>query len=237
MYGWRARLGIIIPSVNTVMEPEFNKMAPEGVSVHAARMMALGKFEPKSLVEMAEETENAAKRLKQIADVIGWGCTSGSFVKGKGYDLEIIDRIKKVTGLPATTTSTAVIHALKTLKVKKIAVATPYTEEVNDLLKKFLEDNGFIVTNIKGLGVEVRGGQGVYHPSTTYRLSREVDSDEAECIFISCTNFRSIEIIDQLEKDCQKPVISSNTATMWHMLKLAGINENIKGFGTLLEKY
>jgi maleate isomerase len=153
MYGWRSRLGIMVPSVNTVMEPELNRLAPEGVSVHAARLRADGAFAPDTLLAMAEHTERAAEELAHAADVLAYACTSGSFVQGRGWDEDLVARIERVTRKPATTTSTAIVRALTALGLHTIAVATPYTLEVNERLAAFFEQHGFAVLGVKGLGV------------------------------------------------------------------------------------
>lgn len=241
--GWRAKLGILVPSINYVMEPEFNRMAPEGVSIHAARLKVEReeyKSEREKLVDfyvfMAENAEREAELLGQVADVIGYGCTSGSFAKGVKWNEELIKRIEKAAGVPATTTSTAMREALREMGVKRLALATPYPEEVNRIEKKFLEENGFEVVSMKGLNCRVHGLQGEYSPYVAYQLAKEVDVEEADGVFISCTNFRTVEILERLERDVNKPVISSNSATMWKMLKMANVREPLMGYGQLLTK-
>jgi hypothetical protein len=125
MYGWRARIGLLIPSVNTTMEPEFNRMAPEGVSVHAMRL-GLSGFTPEDLIAMGKEAGRAAKMVLDVGpEVIVFGCTSGSFVKGVGHDQELVKEIESATGRPAIATSQAVLEALHYLNMKSVAVATP----------------------------------------------------------------------------------------------------------------
>ena len=241
--GWRAKLGILVPSINYVMEPELNKMAPEGVSVHATRLKAERKeYGSKKdisnfFVSMAENAEKEAELLGCVADVIGFGCTSGSFFRGMKWNENLIKRIEKVAGVPATTTSTAMLEALKEMGIKKLGLATPYSEVTNRLEKKFLEDNGFKVISMRSCGCTVHGTMGEYSPYVAYRLGKEVNTKEADGIFISCTNFRTIEILEKLERDINKPVISSNSATMWKMLRMAGVHEPIVGYGELLKRY
>jgi len=241
--GWRAKLGILIPAINYVMEPEFNKMAPEGVSIHAARLKVSREeygTEEKTIdyfMRMAKEVEREAEALGYVADVIAYGCTSGSFSLGKKWDEELIKRIEKAAQVPATTTSAAVCEALKEMDIKKLVLVTPYPEHVNRLEKDFLQSEGFEVVSIKSLECKIHGFQGEYPPHLVYRLAREAYVKEADGIFISCTNLRTIEIIELLEHDVNKPVISSNTATFWKMLRMVDIHEPIKGYGQLLEKH
>lgn len=248
MYGWRARIGLLIPSVNTTMEPEFNRMAPDGVSIHATRL-GLSGFTPEGLIAMGKGVEQAAKMILDIgAEVIVFGCTSGSFVKGVGHDQELIREIEAVTGRPAIATSHAVLEALHHLKMKKVAVATPYPEEINEKEKDFLEGNGIKVVNIKGAEYWNRAPFyplaklpvsyiGLHEPQVAYKLALDVYRQEADGIFISCTNFRTIEIIEMLEKTVGKPVVTSNQATMVAALRKAGVQDRIKGYGVLMESF
>lgn len=229
------------------MEPEFNRMAPEGVSIHATRMF-LQENSPAALIKMKKEIDPAVSLIVAVnPDVIVFGDTSGSFIKDLGYDQELIQRINHLTMAKAITSSTAVIEALKLLNIRKVAVATPYTDEVNEREKRFIEAHRIRVTRIKGLGyykpVKVFplaskpvSGMGLLNPSVAYKLAQDVNSREAEGIFISCTNFRTIEIIEALEKNLGKPVVTSNQASMAMALRLMGIREKIIGFGSLLEK-
>jgi maleate isomerase len=229
------------------MEPELNKMAPDGVSIHAARFV-VKEISLAGLIEMEDEIYCAAPLIAAVSpDIIIVGCTSGSLIKGFGYDQKLIEKITNLTGVQTTTTSTAVIEAMKLLKVTKVAVATPYTDEVNQKEKEFIEAHGICVTQIKGLGYsrpltnyplapKPLSGFSLFPPYVAYRLAKDVDTPDADGIFISCTGFRTIEIIEALEENTGKPVITSNQASMAIALRMMGINEKIKGFGSLLNK-
>ena len=234
-YGWRLRIGVILPSCNTVMEPEFYKMAPEGVSIHTARMR-ISEVTKEELKKMAEDSPRAAEDLATAdVDVIVYGCTSGSFIGGIEWEREIVKKIEEKTGILTITTSKAVIDALQHLKLKKIIVVTPYIDELNELEKKFLEMNGVKVLKIKGLGILKGLDIGMQPAWTSYKLAKENFTPEADGIFISCTNFRTLEIIEKLEHDLGKPVVTSNQASMWAALRTSGIKESIEKYGTLLK--
>ncbi len=229
------RLGIIVPSSNTTMEMEFNKIKPKNASIHAARMK-LRKVTAKSLMEMEAEAEKEAMKLADAkVDVIAYGCTTGSLVKGANHATKIEEIIMKATGLPAVATANSVIRALKELNAAKIAVATPYIKELNQLEKTFLQANGFKVTKIIGLEIEDNTEIGKLQPQAAYELALKANTPEAEAIFISCTNFRTIEIIEKLERELGKPVISSNIATLWDMLRKIKYKGKIQGYGKLLQ--
>jgi maleate isomerase len=228
------RLGLIIPSSNTTMEAEFWRIASGWATVHTARMR-LEKITVGELEKMEEQRLEAAVRLADAeVDVIGYGCTSGSLLKGKNHGREIEREITEKTGIPSAATAKALIGALGELQVKKLCVATPYIEEINELEKSFLEQNGINVLNIKGLGLAPNREVGSKDPSLAYELAKEVYLPEAQGIFISCTNFRTAEVIDRLEKELGVPVVSSNTATLWAMMNKSGTKRKLKGYGTLL---
>lgn len=233
LLGWRARLGILIPSVNKTMEPEFYQMAPRGVTIHTARMtQKIDTIE--ELLRMGDYAPKAASDLADAeVDCIGYGCTSGSLLGGPNYNQELLARIKKVTNIPAITTSMAVVAALKELEVRNVSVATPYHDDINVKEKEFLEAHGFKVLHIQGLscnGPETAN----LSPKIVYDHARSAFRPGSDALFMSCTDMPSLDIIQALEADLGKPVVSSNTATMWIMLRQVGIGDPINGTGKIL---
>ena len=236
MYGWRGRIGLMVPTENSVMEPEFARMSPEGVSVHANRVY-LKDVTPESLLAMERGVEDSARGLAGIRiGVLAFGCTSGSFVGGKGYDERLMRRMEDATGVPATTTTTAVLRALNLLGVQRIAMATPYTDEVNDLEVAFLATHGIEVVRAKGGGIVATADIQQCEPHVALRRAKEVDDDRAEAVFISCTGFRTVEIVEKLEADLGKPVISANQATFADCLRILGVREAQPGHGSLFQR-
>ena len=234
MYGWRARIGLLLPSANVVFEPEFSKVLPEGVSAYSARMYNK-KADLEDTIGLERDIERASKELSSTRPkVIGFCCTSGSLVKGKGWDKEIINRIQKVVNVPATTTTTASIKALSRFKVERVSIVTPYIADLDQKEKEFFEASGLKVLSIDGLGIEEAVEIGDVDPSEVYDFAMKKCSGEADGLFISCTNLRTIEILEVLERDLKRPVVSANQATMWDMLRLAGVADVISGYGKLL---
>jgi maleate cis-trans isomerase len=238
MYGWRARLGIITPSSNIVTEPEFELITPTGVSCHYQKFAFTG-GDIEALKSLERLVPDAAELISHIRpSALAMCCTGGSFAGGLGYDQLLIRKMKERNGnVPTTTSSTAMIEAFKTLGVKKVSLAVPYLEEVAMAEKKFVEDHGIEVVNIKWLGlqdsIEIAG----VPPEVVYNLACQVNEPETEAVFLSCIAMHTIGVIEKLESDLQKPVISSNQVTIWHLLRLAHINERIEGYGQLLLKY
>lgn len=233
MYGRRGRIGALVPAGNSVVEPEFQRMAPEGVTTLASRVR-LKDVTPDSLRAMQDDTERAAADVADArVGVIAFACTSGSFVGGPDYDRTLISLIEETTGVPATTTTSAVLRALRLMNVRRLAMATPYTDEVTALEADFLENNGFEVVARKGGGMTGVADIQECAPEISAARAREVDRPEAEAVFISCTGFRTIENIERLEADLGKPVITSNQATLADCLRILGVDDVRPGFGSL----
>lgn len=214
------RLGVILPSSNTTVEYEFSKALQDAdVSVHYARV-PLQEVTVQGLEGMECELENATQLLADAnVDVIAFACTSGSLVKGLGYDSKLAKRISEVAHCPALTTSGAVLDALRALKARKVCLGTPYLSEVAAKEVCFLEGNGFEVLREQSLGIKENLKIGQLTPVDAEKLAKAVYIKEADVVFLSCTNFRTIEALPTMESEIGVPVISSNSATLWVALK------------------
>lgn len=232
-YGWRGKVGLVFPNTGAAPEHEYHKYLPEGVTINTTRVL-FEKVDEKGLIEMGDRVADGAELLgKAGQDIIVFPCTTGSLIKGYGYDLELCERIKRAGSVKkAMTTSTALIRALKAVGAKKLVVTTPYSTAVDQVEKKFLEDNGFEVLAIKGLGYTDPLCMPKVTPDMMYNLTKEVDCDEADTIFVSCTGLGIIDAIPMMEQDFGKTVITSNQATWWATLRELGIREDL-GLGKL----
>jgi maleate isomerase len=163
-------------------------------------------------------------------DVIGYGCTAGGFLKGPEGDRKVGAEIAAATGIPVATSAAAVADALRAVGARRVGVASPYAAWLNDRVRTYLEADGFEVVAIQGLGTEA-------HSTITLErveaLAAEVNRPEAQAIFISCSNFRTLEIIEALEDRFAKPVVTSNASSMWKMLRLMDDRRAIPGAGRL----
>ena len=222
MYSWRARIGVIAP-IDDKVEYAFNHSAPEGVSFDSTRLWFPGPT-PEGLVYLSDQLEDAAKMYRGMPhDVILFGCTSGSCIKGYGFDKECIQRIERASGCPGLTTSTAVLEAFEALGLKKTVVMTPYPDDTNEAEKKFLEDNGFEVTNIVGMDVSYIRCNGRKMEACDeyflYRNAINMDLKGADTFFLSCMGLSTLEILDEMETALGIPVVTSHQATLWSALR------------------
>jgi maleate isomerase len=227
MYGHR--IGLIVPSSNTTMEMELYRVLPEGISLHTSRMPLTGVTEGE-LIKMNTLAVGSAKLLKDAkVDLILYGCTSGSFIGGIAFENEI--------DIPVITTGSAVIEALKVLDTQQVIVVTPYTNEINQKEREYLEGNEIEVLKIKGMGFVDNTKIGKLESHEAYKMAEAIYTKEADAIFISCTNLRTFEIIEPLEKELETPVVTSNQASLWTALRKLNIGEKIPRLGKLLTEY
>jgi arylmalonate decarboxylase len=235
-YGWRGKIGLIVPSTNTVNEPEFWRLAPPGVTIHTDRVLLRGKATEESYFQMADALTQAAERLATAeVDIVAYGCTSGSIICPLP---ELLERMSEQTRTPATAAAGAVVSALTALGARKVAVATPYVGFVNESERRFLVDAGFEVTSLLGLELgetqEERRGIGRVPPQQVYRMAVAADRPDADAIFISCTNLATLDVIQTIEQDLGKPVVTSNQSCFWACLRYMRLPTAIQGYGRLL---
>jgi maleate cis-trans isomerase len=228
-----ASLGLIVPTTNTVNEAEWKRMSLPGMRFPLARM-SLNAHADESLYA---DLRKAIDELKaQHPDVIAYACTAGSMVQPLD---SLAAYIEKTSGIKGVATAPALVHACHALGLKRIALATPYHDALNEHERGFFAENGIDVISMKGLGIGA-GGPHEYvkiarvPQEEVYAHCRSVDVPEAEGMVISCTDFATLDAIPRLEAALGKPVISSNTATFWHALRAAGICDRLHGFGRLL---
>jgi len=238
MIGWRARLGFLLPPGNPTVEPEMTALAPPGVSLHFNRMVAHGV--PGALDGQNERTramvDNIEASLAMLAlvkpDIIVVAHTATSYYLGRQGEADLLARLRNATGIRVITAFGAVVRALQRLRVERVALGAPYAMETTLAGKRHLEAHGFRVVRCDNL----KGVTNIYDETAerAYRLARAVDAEEAEAVFLSGTGMPTVSVLAALERDLDKPVISSASAMMWHALREAGVREPIAGYGRLL---
>jgi maleate isomerase len=238
----RTSIGVIYPE-DGLLDDEFWRCVPQGVTVHVTRArsnltLGRGRTYAEGHVHVAEGPyiDDAARTFALIKPAaVAYACTAVSFALGPAYDATICQRIREASGSPGTTTATAMVEALRTLGAQRVAVAAPYLDEVCASLRAYLEASGFTVVSLENLNL-----RGMAIPQVTdaevWQLGKRADRSEAEALFLSCTNLRTLGVLDALEQDLGKPVVSSNLATMWNALRLAGLRPRLDGLGSLYRR-
>jgi maleate isomerase len=235
--GRRARIGIVVPSVNTVMEPWAQKIVPEGVSLFAARMFIPPATTPEAFIEMdRNEGKAAIRQLSSVfPDAIAYGCTASSIVQGLAYDAHLRAEIEQNYRTPSTTAAHAILTATKALGVSTVSIVSPYTKEVDEAEHRYFADAGLTVVGGACLGISDGFALAEPEPDTLFELGVRGFDSRADGLIMTCLNTRSHTVIDRLEQKLGKPVITSTQATLWHALRLAGIDDRIKGYGGLFD--
>jgi maleate isomerase len=238
MIGFRARLGFLLPPGNPTIEPEMVAMAPGGVSLHFHRMVARGT--PGSLDGQAERNRSMVEHLDESVemlalvrpDIIVIAHTATSYDLGRAAEHALLARLAQANGTRVTTAFASVAAALERLGVKRIALGAPYSAETTAKGKAHLEAHGFEVVGHDNL----KDVTNIYDETAerAYRLARSVDRPDAQAVFLSGTGMPTISVLEMLEQDLQKPVISSNSAMLWLALRACGVNQPIAGYGRLL---
>lgn len=237
MYGWRARIGKVEPSRGDTYQYEFYQMAPKGV-VLVVSIIGLFNLTKEEISAAYLKYQEAARDLAEVGvDVIALGGSPVFQLKGFGSDKEMIQEIEQETGIPTLTGLTAEVEAMRILNMKKIIIATPFKEEVNQRSADWYEKSGFQVLKIKGLGIEKPAEMSRLPFYTPYRLAREafLETPGADGIFIACPRWGTIEVIDKLEQDLGVPVVTGSQAATWLALRKARVQEKIHGYGRLME--
>lgn len=237
--GWRARIGIVVPSVNTVMEPWAQRTVPEGVSLHFARMFIPDRLARETLIEM--DRNEGMSGIRQLTSArphaIAYGCTASSIVQGVEYDRHLRVEIEEVCRTPATTAAHAILQAVRAFGARKVAVVSPYTNEVAAAEHRYFTEAGLEVSGEAHLGIADGFKLAEPEPAALFRLGTDGWNAAADALIISCLNTRSHTVIAALEQAIGKPVITSTQATLWHALRLAGIKDIVPGYGRLLQEH
>src|SRR5438874_8004541 len=233
------RLGVIVPSVNSVVEAWYPKAVPDGVSVHFARMLMPAGTSPERIIEMDRtDGRHAIDQLTSCRPhAIAYGCTASSIVQGHEFDAHLREEIRDIAGCPGTSATHSIFTACEKLGLRRVVAISPYTAEVDAAEHCFFAEGG--IETIAGAHLGISDGFRLAEPSPDRILDLALGAWEpsADGIIIACLNFRSHPIIDALEARIGKPVVTSTQAVLWHALRLAGIAAPISGHGRLLREH
>ncbi|HEY4045213.1 MAG TPA: hypothetical protein VGM32_25670 [Rhodopila sp.] len=231
------RIGLLLPSSNTIQEFEFTRILPEDVTLHVARL-ALRTVEPSATEHIAEEIETESRKLADAGvDAIVLAATAPTSRNGIGYDQELIKRIESASGQQATTASTALIAALTALDTKRLTIGAPWSEETTLSVAAFIEASGFSVVRHTALGYDSYQEIGLFDEKTAYDTGIAIDRPDVQVVMLAGGNWPTLGIVDRLESAIGKPVLTTNQASLWAVLRLAGHRAPVFGWGSLLREY
>jgi maleate cis-trans isomerase len=236
----RQRIGVMVPSTNTTLEADFQLLAPRTVTIHGQRLWLTNDASgDEAYARMNAEIESGARYLATArVNVVAYGCTTGSFYRGPGWDREMLAVMRAAAGVPAVATSPAVTEALRWIGARRISVVTPYPEWNNRRLQPYFEAAGFEVLNVDGEPVAAAAGnQGIndQEPESIVTFATRKCRPEAEALLCSCTAWRAMEAAERIEQAVGRPVVTSNQATIWAAFRAIGLAPPLHGYGRLLE--
>jgi maleate isomerase len=239
--GWKLKIGAVVPSTNTIVQPDFDDLRKTGITNHIARI-SIPNMEIKTdedfdeMVRLSESDLIAAVDRVQTAvpDTLIIGMSS--LIVWDGYKASIARKelLEDRTGVPVTGGSFAVAEALRQFDVKNIAILSPYMPIADQHITKFFSDLGFNVIRFIGLKCSSPVAIASVSPQELSQALDKIDGTDIEALVQFGTNLNFMHQAGIEETNRQKPVIAINSASYWHALRLSGVTDTYKGFGSLL---
>jgi maleate isomerase len=217
------RIGLIVPSSNTVIEVDFYRGLPDGFTLHTARMY-LEETTVQGESRMLDEFVMPAAEMLRTArpHVVVFGCTSAGALRGNDYDDQLCREISKVTGAPTVSVIHAVRNTMQNLQARRAVVITPYIDELNQRIRASLEADGLEILRIVGLGISDNFMISQVPGSEIMALAEKaVEGLSPDVLFASCTNFPAVRILSQLRQRFPFPVVSSNQIALEEAILVA----------------
>ncbi len=231
----RAAIGLIVLASDQTVEYEFRRIfGLPGVALYQSRIYNDATITPETLKAMeAGMTEAARLILPGIPlDVVAYGCTSGAMMIGDDKVAELIHQARP--GVACTSPMKAALAAFKAFGARRIALLTPYLDEINQTMRGFIEARGVSVPVMGSFNEPNDNKVGRISPASIREAALELGrSDLVDAVFVACTALRVVDIAAEIETELGKPVTSSNHAMAWHCLRLAGIDDRQPHLGRL----
>jgi maleate isomerase len=229
-FGTLARIGHLYPS-GGLCDYEIQRMAPDGVQFVTTRMP----FRRTGLADdlaLFDDLEAHSRLLADAeVDLIAVNCTAATMLAGPDA---VNSRVRAATGIAATTTIEAVLEALAAAGIRRVALLTPYEEEVTAAEAAFLRAQGLEVAGTATLPCRTPVEQAERDPEVWRRLARDPALRQADGLLISCAGIRVAPVLADIEREFGRPVIASNQALLWRCLRMTGVQDRPAGFGALL---
>lgn len=242
--GWRRTYGVLVPSTNTSVQPEFDAMRPHGVTNHISRIripnIPLASDEDFSrliALIVAAQDEAVESVMSCEPDHLVLGISAETFWDGLAASRDLRRRLEETTGLPVSMGADACHAALERLGARRIAVLTPYFPIGDRNVARFFEESGYAVARVHGLSCPSPVAIARVTETALMDALRAIDGDDVDAIVQVGTNLAMARLAPEAERWLGKPVLAINAAIYWHALRTAGIPDRVPGWGALLERH
>lgn len=230
----RARLGFIIPTSNRMVEPQVQRFMPPGVIPHFTRIGMTNKHKAPLEQQLPKIAAAAEALAESKMDAIILQCTGTSMSGGLDIEKRVIEAMEKAAGVPCSTAASSLTSAFTALGARKLVFVSETKQPDHEKKLKYLREAGYDIVADKAVGLAGTDEYCTMPPKFWFDATVALKRADADAYFISCANIHSIDVIEDLEKLLQKPVVTSNQAAIWKALRLAGIREAMPGLGLLL---
>lgn len=230
----RARVGLIIPAVNTLTEPQFHDYLPLGVEPHFTRLRMTGEHHVPLPALLPRIVEAAHGLADAGCNLIVFHCTGSSMEAGLAAERQVAEAIRQATGRRATTVASCLLDAFRALQARRLVLVSPYRQSTNDHEIAFLAEAGIEVVHDRAMNLPSGELYATLPPEFWVQVTLEAADPRADAYFLSCTNIKSLSVIEELEGRLQRPVVASSQATIWYCLRTLELPDEVSGLGQLL---
>jgi maleate isomerase len=230
-----ARIGLIIPSSNRMVEAEMVRHLPPDVVAHVMRLRMTGAHRVTLDVLMPQVEAAAGLLLDARCDVVVFHCTANSTSEGTGGETKLLDALRRAGAPQATTTATAIRGALAALGARRIVLLTPYSAHVTGEEADYLHAAGYDVVSARGFALKGSDEYCATPPQFWRDRTVAAARPDADAYLLSCANISTFPVIEDIEQQLQRPVVTSNQAVIWHALALLGLTDRRNCAGRLFD--
>jgi maleate isomerase len=228
------RIGLITLASDFRIEKDFNNIIyGKDIDLFCNRIESYNPLTNETLKKMADDIPKIVKNIlpDQKIDCIAYGCTSGTIATGFTSIYEKVNSVKPNTKV--TTPITSAINALKALKINKLSIFTPYTDEINQSVINYFKKENIEITELTYFDIASDLDIGKVNPDHLFDVLSKIDLLNGDALFVSCTALPVLSIIKDLEKKMNKIVLSSNQTLIWDTLKQIDFKSKVEGYGEL----
>lgn len=229
-------IGLISPNLTEDTLADVYKMLPEGTRIEG-RALKVGKFTDEEFQRAEQAFSDLVRDLARLP--LNFLMVTGELFlsyKGPGSDRQILDLVRKLTAVPASTVLTAVVRGCQALGLKRVVMASPFPEDQDEGLVRFLAHDGIEVVAFRGLGCPNSDAIWALPPETGYDLATALlrEHPDVDGVYMPCNKWRTISVLDRIEKETGKPVVTNTQAWVWEALRAIGVKRPLPGYGRLL---